>query len=267
MKLLKYILPLLLIVSSIACRRDTDIKLRQAEPSLVVEATLTDSLMPYTIKLTTTKDYFSGDPAPAVNDAFVTISDNAGNKDTLYHTVSGLYKTKLVKQGIPGRTYTLNILYKGRSYEAVSTMLNKMELDSVRWTYVAGNTFQPKGYYLTLYGQDPPEKGNYFWFKTFRNDSMQFQPVKYLVDGDQFINGNYIKSQIPYLFNLGDSGRVEFYSIGKDYYEYLFALNQQLQRGGSPFDAQPANLPTNIKGGALGYFEAAGLAVYRFKIK
>ncbi len=243
------------------CEEVIDVDLKEANPSLVVEAQITDSIAPFEIHLTTTKDFFSGKAAPAVTTADVVIADDAGNSDVLHHIGNGFYRTDSLKKGVVGRRYSLNINYNSKSYTASSVLAGGFSIDSVKYAFVKGSPIQPKGYYLTVYGKDAPEKGNFFLIRAFRNDSMQTEPVKYLSNGDEFFDaGKPVQVSLPYKYNQGDIARVEFYSITKEYSEYLFNLNNQLNIGGGPFDPQPANLPSNISGGAFGFFVAAGIS-------
>ncbi len=267
-KFLVFLFSILMTLNS--CEEVIDVDLKEVEPSLVVEALVTDSLAPYIARLTTTKDFFSADRAPVVTTAFVTISDDAGNLDTLKHASNGIYLTSPfnLKRGVANRKYTLNISYKNKTYTATSVLRPKMQLDSITYKFIQGNPLQKKGYYLTVHAQDRPEKGDYFQIRISRNDTVQIFPVKYLTDGDLFLEPEKpIRADLPYQFNLNDSATADFFSITKEYYEYLFNLNNQLQAGGSPFDPQPANLPTNISGGAFGYFVVAGVVQKKFKIK
>lgn len=264
----KILVFLILVVTVTGCEEPIEIDLKEAEPSLVVEALVTDSVAPFQVKLTTTKDFFSAAPAPVVTNAFVTIADDAGNLDTLKYITNGIYQTLSLKQGVVNRTYTLTIKHNNKSFSAASMLRPPFMLDSIDYTFVKGNPLQKRGYYLSFHGKDREEPGDYFLVRVYRNDTMQIFPVKYLSDGDQFLEpGKPIHAQMPYQFNLKDTASVEFLSITKEYYQYLFNLNNQLQSGGTPFDAQPANLPTNLTGGAHGYFVVASISKRKFVIK
>ena len=61
-------------------------------------------------------------------------------------------------------------------------------------------------------------------------------------------------------YALGDTARVEMYNISRQAYRYYLDLNNNVGNDGGMFSGQPANVGTNIEGGALGYFQVAGLA-------
>ncbi len=59
----------------------------------------------------------------------------------------------------------------------------------------------------------------------------------------------------------GDTTVVDVSTMNPRVYDY-FEIVEDLQRGfGDPFDPIPTNPPTNIEGGALGYFHAT--SIYR----
>jgi len=48
--------------------------------------------------------------------------------------------------------------------------------------------------------------------------------------------------------------RIEQYAITEQYFYYIFDIEAQLGRSGTPFDPPPANPNNNISNGGLGYF-------------
>jgi hypothetical protein len=255
-----------ILLQILACEQVIQVDLKEAEPTLVVEALVTDSLAPFRVKLTTTKPYFSSDRAPVVATAFVTIADNSGNTDTLKYNGNGIYLTAQAKKGIPNLTYTLLIKYNNKQYSAAAVLNQHYQIDSITYKFVKGTPLPP-GYYMTLYAGALQKPGHFFQIRILRNDTPQIFPFKYFTDGDQFIViGKPIVAQIPYVLRQHDKVDFEYYAITKEYYQYLFNLNNQLNSSGGPFDAQPANLPTNINGGAFGYFVVAGINKRSFVI-
>jgi hypothetical protein len=60
-----------------------------------------------------------------------------------------------------------------------------------------------------------------------------------------------IPAQYRGYYKKGDSVVIRFSRIDRDVYEYFEKKYVQINNGGSPFSV-PANIPSNIKGGALG---------------
>lgn len=239
-----------------ACQEVIEIDLSSSEPKLVVESLISDQTEPFRVKLTLLAPYFNSSN-PAVTTAEVYISDNTGNMDTLYHTANGFYETIGNRQGVLGRIYSLLVLYDGQSYTASSTIpANKMNLDSISYIYNQASTFIEEGYNVILNGQENGSTIDYYRFVFWKNDTLQTDPFKYFVTDDEQVQGNYIQAQTPYNFQTGDTARVEIQSIDRGYFDYLIAVSTQQQNTGGPFDSPPANPPSNVSNGALGYFAA-----------
>jgi len=74
---------------------------------------------------------------------------------------------------------------------------------------------------------------------------------------DAFVDGEYFEdisvTNYDYPFAKGDTAVIEFYSIGLETSKFLQDIDGEIYRD-SPFDPPPANVRTNISGGAVGYF-------------
>lgn len=242
------------ILTLSACTKEIELDLKDADPRLVVESLVTDDVEPFTVKLTLLTPYFDNTGERYVNNAQVYISDDLGTVDTLWYTSNGIYATNGTRQGVPGRTYSLRVIYDGVEYNASETMQTKSYIDSVSYIYNEGSAFIDPGYNVILNTQDDPNEANYYRFSFFKNDTIQDDPFKYFVTDDLFVEGNYIIAQVPFNYQSGDTARVELLNITKPYYLYLVSISNQVQATGGPFDPIPANPPTNLNKGALGYF-------------
>ena len=240
-----------------SCRKVIDIELKEANPRLVVESIISDKNVPFEVKLSTTQNYFSQSEPPAVTSALVIISDDMGNIDTLLHTINGIYKTPISKQGVEDRTYRLYIKNKNKEYTAFAKLNGQLPMDSISYTYLNKSFgFLEPGYYINLHTFERPKEGDFYRWLLFRNDTLLIDPFKYMYADDKLVNGNKIDLQFPFRYNPNDSVRIVQWAINKEYFDYLTDLDTQLGRSGSPFDAPPANPRTNLSNGALGYFAA-----------
>lgn len=242
-----------------SCTKVVVIELDDPQPRLVVESIISDQLEPFKVKLTMIAPYFD-DTNPPVDDAQVIISDDQGTVDTLVYAGGGYYLTNGNRQTVPSRTYYLNIVHDGKTYEASSRVPDyKMLVDSISLIYNEASTFIEEGYNVILNGQENAATVDFVRFSFYKNDTLQTDPFKYFISDDIYVNGNYIIAQVPYNYQSGDTARVEIQSINRDYYKYLYTLSGQTQNTGGPFDTAPANPPTNISNGALGFFAACSL--------
>jgi len=249
------------------CEKVIVIPLKQSDPNIVVEGVIIDRVQPFSIRITTTQDFFSKEKAPVVTDATVYIIENTGTTDTLFYTSDGVYKTHNNRIAIVGRTYNLLILRNGKTYTAQTEMQPKFKMDSLNYYYAEANAFIPAGFKIIMSGQEPPEPGNYLRIIALRNDSVVVDPFKYIVYDDALVNGSYIVSELPYNFHYNDSVQIVTLGITKEYNNYLVALSTQQSNSGSPFDSPPANPPSNLSKGAIGYFTAASVDTLALRIQ
>ena len=256
-RIMKNIIILLLGVLLLnSCTKVVIIELESTEPKLVVESLISDSLQPYKVKLTMLAPYFD-ESNPVVDNALVYISDDMGNTDTLFYSGDGVYLTTGNEQVLAGRTYSLKIIHNGATYEANSRVPDyKLIIDSLTYIYNQQSAFIEEGYNVIINGQENPLEGDFIRFIFYKNDTLQTDPFKYFISDDLYVNGSYIQARVPYNYQSGDIARAEVQSINRDYYRFLYTISLQEQNTGGPFDSAPANPPTNLTNGALGYFAA-----------
>lgn len=253
--LLNLFIALLLVLFS-ACEDVIDIDLKDVEPQIVIEGTVTDQPGSCTVKISKTGDYFELSTFPAVSGAVVKITDDAGNSEILQETETGIYMSDSL-QGIPGRTYTLTVIAEGKDYTATSIMPQALQLDSLSYKYQSGGGLgqdEKEGYMLHCHFTDPAGIENYCRFKVYKNDKL----VKgFFLYRDKFTDGNPIDfSHLGELFDLNDTLRVELLTMGKATFDYLSTLENVSGIGNQGPSATPANPNTNLSNDALGYFGA-----------
>jgi hypothetical protein len=108
-------------------------KLKGYDSLLTVDALITDANTSCIVNLTRTLQN-QNDIPPAVSDANVYLTDDAGNTSTLINTSGGLYKTDSIEfRGIVGRTYVLHIVTNdGREYESEPCLMYPVpEIESI----------------------------------------------------------------------------------------------------------------------------------------
>jgi hypothetical protein len=252
----------LVVISAVifsCCQRVINIDLNTANAKVVIEAFVTDQPGIDTIKLSLTGSYFNPGNYPAINNAVVVISDNAGVTDTLQQIDNGRY-TAAGLTGVPGRTYTLKVFTGGKEYDAVSTMPYPVSPDTVVAVFdkvatingVADSTFR-----IRCFFQDPPGFGNFYRAQLVVNGKLYDSLGNVTLYQDKFIDGAIVNLRLRgYSPKLGDSARVDLMCIDGDTYKF-FSVVRSISGNGNPIStATPQNPPTNIIGGAVGYFAA-----------
>ncbi len=226
----------------------------------------------------------------AVKGALVIISDNAGIIDTLrqrlpqhagdeaYTIEEGYYETSKL-QGKAGRTYHLTIKVNGKEYaastympavatiEEVSSIYKKDPFKNNEFQLVPTVTFQEpqatRDYYLFNLGQGNDDWGpilfggsNRHWNVSVVSDAALPAYVKnYSVDGGVAPSGMDF-----YYYRSGEEVRVNMYSLTPEAYKYFKALVTQFNNDGGAYQPAPASPPTNISGGAVGFFGASAVS-------
>lgn len=238
-----------------SCTKEIDVDLNTAEPQIVIEGNITNEAGPYTVKISKTVNFSDPNSYPPVSGALVIISDNSGVVDTLDETSSGLYQTSVLA-GVPGRTYNLEVVAEGKTFNASSTMPQPVTLDSLAFTLFTskGNSGGPEYFTLPIF-TDPAAFVNSYRFIQTVNDTLD---ATIFVMNDNTFNG--LQNQYS-LFNPdaeikpGDTVHIEFRCIDKSNYDYYYTLSQFTTDG--PYSTTPTNPPNNITGGsALGIFSA-----------
>ncbi len=250
---------LVLAMSVSACQKVVSIDLNQSNPQVVIEGVVTDGRGPYLVAMGMTGDYFT--PSlnfPPITNAVITISDDAGNRDSLRMVYPGLYATSTM-QGVPGRTYLLHVQSGGRVYDAVSPMPIRVPIDSV-YTQPFREFDGDFSYYIYIMFHDPPVVQNWYRLEVHSSagsvDSSGGR--RFILYSDRLANGLETTFRIRTLRRSqpGDSVVVRLYSIDKSMYDYYRTVNDILGSDRSPTSLAPANPNTNLSNGSLGYFAA-----------
>lgn len=156
-----------------------------------------------------------------------------------------------------GNTYQFLMQDKGKTYISQSKLNSPTTVDSFTYKYEPQGRFGgAKGNYVTLWAKDKPGKGDYYWFKLYRNDSFRSEASQIALaidnafnadgngDGDLFIVP--IRERFtgrPY--KSGEKARIEILTITPEMYGYLNLVITQLQNQGL-FAVPPTNIPSNI---------------------
>lgn len=181
--------------------------------------------------------------------------------------------------GEVGKTYTLKVTYEGKSYEGSTSLLTPVAFDSTYWKPEGG--LDNYGFSWATLSDPGSEYNAYYWeVKRINLDSAgnerdgsflrTFNPVF----DDEFFNGTTfdfayenpmsfndegLADQYRGYYQRGDTVVIKFSRIDKTVYEYMEKKFIQIGNGGSPF-AVPANIPSNMSGGAIGVW--AGYSPY-----
>lgn len=256
----KIILPLIAAAVALSsCQKVIEIDLNSSDPKIVIEGNISDQPGPHTVTITRSVNFSQTNSFPAVSGATVVLSDNLGNSETLTETSPGVYQSSVL-QGVPGRTYFLNVTAEGKTYSAESTMPQLITLDSLVVESASG--FGGGTVYIIPQWQDPGGQGNYYRCIEYVNNERI--AGSFLFDdafADGLVNGQPLLDFVTVL-ESGDTVDVDMQCIDKATYLYFYSMLQTTNGQ----TAAPANPVTNLSNGALGYFSAHAMTRKRVVI-
>jgi hypothetical protein len=232
-----------------SCQKTISLDVNNAASQVVIEALVTDTLQPWSVRLSNSVRYDSTNNTPPITGASVVVVDaTAGTRDTLSEVSPGMYKSA-AKAGLPGHRYELTVRTGNSVFTSTSVMPQRVSFDSLYAQVQSsfGGTFR----LLFPVFTDPAGVPNYYRFIIYRNG----QRMNFDTRDDRFsdgrINGRPVGPDDQDSIKVGDILTVEMQCIDKGVYDY-FESFRQADGGGSA----PANPISNIQGGALGYFGA-----------
>lgn len=237
-----------------SCEKVIDIDYKNNQPAIIIEGNITNEAGPYFVKVTKSIGLTVDGDYPTIDDALVTISDDAGSSETLISIGDGTYSTTTLR-GAEGRTYILTVEAQGETYTARSTMPQIVPFESIVIDEVK---FAGESQYnvIPVY-QDPIGKGNNYRFVMTLNGKLINQ---HLVLNDEVNNGlvNTLKLEIDDSdmdLKPSDLISIEMQCVDKkvsSFYTFLSLIGDSNPGGGTT----PNNPPNNISNGALGLFSA-----------
>jgi len=259
------ILSAVIMLFMTSCREKIELELDDASSRIVIEGCFTNEAKAHEVHITRSLGYLDGNQSPAVTDAEVKITDGTETFH-LTHAGNGVYRTEANVAGITGHKYTLVVNADGVEYTASEVMNPCTPIDSLAISQAnvplqPGVIWEPglKYYNVGVFCQEPGNQTNYYMFDIYRNNVLFSDTInKKFISDDGFINGSYIYGMNVMQIDAvpGDSVKLVMYSVTKEFYNFMYGVIQS-GMSGNPFAGQPSNLPTNVSGGALGYFRVS----------
>jgi hypothetical protein len=245
------IISIVLVIVFSSCQKVIDLDLNSASSQIVIEGNVYDQTGPYLVKISQTVNFDESNVYPPVTGATVEISDDVGNSEVLTESSSGTYITSAL-QGISGRTYTLTVASKGKTYTATSTMPNPVNIDSI---YLEKSMFG-NDKLVSVNFNDPANTNNYYRLIEFINNERQtgFNVTDDNLNQGKIISYSFMSAGNDSKLETGDNVTVWLESIDDNVYEYFRTAGRD---GGQ--SSSPSNPTSNISNGALGYFNACSV--------
>ncbi|SDB88233.1 DUF4249 domain-containing protein [Williamwhitmania taraxaci] len=255
-----------------SCTERIDMNIGTTYTRLVIYGEITTDTTVHKVYLSKSADYFSNKPVEKLSGAHVTISDGVSTL-VLQESASelGTYETPADYYGIPGRTYHLlveNVDLNGDgkfvSDSASSFLPAPVAVDSI---HVAQENLFRNGWAIKLFAKDPSEQENFYAFKSYINGKLNTDTLSnHTSTDDRFFNGKQTNGIIVFFYQEldkiknDDTVTLEMMSINKNYMDFIVSVQTVVQGNNPLFSGPPANIYTNFKNGAMGFFTAYSLS-------
>ena len=264
-----------LLLTCTACEKVITLDLQTSPSQVVIEANLVDNDH-CRVSLSRSVNYTETNTFPPITGAVITLTDDAGGRETLRETSPGQYAGVTIN-GIPGRVYTLRVETGGMAYAAVSALPVVVPFEEL---HSEANPFGAEdGLRAVVQYTDPPGQTNSYLFRQYRNGRLN---KAIFLQNDTYTDGKPVSESLQNQGGLagtgggpppdaidklgsGDTLTVEMQNVDTGVYEYFRTLNQILDANPA-FSVTPTNPQTNVTGGALGYFSAHSSRIRRIII-
>lgn len=264
-KLIYSLVALLFILQS--CKEEIDLAVPGGPQKIVIESEVTTETDSSFVRVTRTADYYSSNTNPAITDAQVTV-----NGVVFTHTVNGVYKPASPYTASAGTIYNLNVIADGATFTSSSVLEPMFSVDSIFQVYKPAEGFLDAGYSINYIGLDNRPRIKYTYFRLGYFDTIvqrdSLSDALILFNSDQTPVGTPYPFELPFTrFQPGEEVIMIFRSVTKEMSDFIAAYSEQTSGAPGPFQVPPANLPTNIRGGAVGYFATYDIARRRYTVK
>ena len=277
---MKRLITLLITIVLVGCEEPYIIDQKQAAPNIVIEGLVTNQLANHYVKLNRTTDFYSTGATPRINGAQVEVSDNDGNSYIYQEEAPGIYYSEDPFQGIEGNLYRLSVVVDGTTYTAEEELRPVTSIDSLGYyldeeqqrDLADQNDLDPdeegRIYEVLLYTKEPQETQDYYLFKFYRNGALfNFDGEDVYYSDDEFLQENIDGVAFNDWYKLGETARIEMYSITRNAYLYYSDLDITLNNDGGLFSPLPSNPRSNYTNGALGLFQVSAVVIDSVKIE
>ena len=238
-----------------SCEKVIEFDLSGSKETIVIEATITNSKLPFTVLVSKTSPYFGSKTKNPVSGAKVSVRFEKGKAKYFEEISPGLYQLKNFL-AYAGYWYVVDVEYEGITYTARSYMNDMVSIIDLGFSYFDGFGFFDSGYKVNTYIRDPANKENYYRIKYFVNGQIADDHGEITLYSDQLFNGKEIGLvQRSPVFQEDDTLTIELQSIDKAAYQYFSTL-ENISGSEMQQSASPSNPISNFNNGALGYFSA-----------
>jgi|SRR5690606_3116457 hypothetical protein len=237
----------------LSCEDVIDVGLNDAEPQLVVSASVNNKDNVQVVMIARTVPFSSDEPFDGVSGVRVQMQEISGGHAGIRtfdfeETTPGRYEAQNF-MGVPGAGYSLSVLTDDLHLTATAVMSSPIRIDSIG-TGIR-RLFGEEERFVQIKYQDPPGVPNYYRFLWSINGA----PFEMLhVSRDKFNDGKYVSEDLfdPDVdLKEGDSVIIKVECIDEQTFNFWNVVQSM-----NPGTAAPANPPSVFGNQVLGYFSA-----------
>lgn len=271
-----YIILLFTAFTFTSCEDVVKLNLEAEEPVIIIEGLIIDQMRYQYVKVTRSVDFYSTDSHSIIPNATVSVSDGTNTINYIHNpfgneSLDAYYISESAFRGEVGKKYTLTVTIDGQTYTAEDELFPVTEIDSLTYNVNPDEMNDPEkpGYFyeVLFYAHEPQETEDFYLFKFYRNDTLMLDdPTDIYFSNDDLLAEEINGIEIAGFYKPGDVGKVEMYSISNAGFVYYNDLINLIQGDGGMFGSPPVNPRTNIKGGALGFFQCSSMVSSEIEI-
>lgn len=258
----KILMPILFVVFAlVGCQREVMLKVNTAPSRIVVQANLSSEGQTVQVMLNRTVSLYGKTSKADISNATVFFKDMVSGRSLFLTGQNGLYTTSESFDVVANAPYMLVVELEDTVLQSQCFMPQQVLADSLAIDkYVNKTTLRDTSYVVTVRFTDIPNQQNYYKIQT-HIDGVLLPDIN--IVNDNFRDGQQIKVSVKDDKLVRDARvRLELQHITPEIYDYYFTMRQAM----SGMSDSPANPPTNIFGGAIGYFSAYGVHVMEFRV-
>ncbi|CAL1517364.1 DUF4249 domain-containing protein [Chitinophaga sp. MM2321] len=270
-----------------ACEDKIDLDIPNGKSFPVMDAWITTDMGVQKIKFTMSVPYTDNNPAPIITDAAITVFDLTAGTTYPFAFKDNVYSYDATNKpiGVLGHAYKLHVEYKGEIFEAYDTIRRVPPIDSISYQFktkeesISGK----EGYYAKFHAKDLDNGTDYYWIRSYRNDTTKRLGDAFSIDGsyDEGISdgSTFI---LPIAEGITDYSKpfqqnekiiVRLSSVTHRSYDFLSQVNEQVNAGGL-FAKVLENVKSNIdnitpsgKTRILGWFGTSAVSKSEKEVK
>lgn len=250
-----------LLVLLASCEKSRDWELAPStEPTLVIEAILTNQDTVQEIRLSQSYTDLNGEP-PSVENAIVSVEANGVVYPFATHPLTpGLYRSQVPFAVADHLTYTLTVHWEGKTYEATSELAGVTPIPAISFLPFTNTDSLQLGTFITPY--HPDQQSMY----EIEIDWTHLSPVEpnraklfLYTFKEVHISQFVLPSREVISFPKGSKVSVLKYGLNDEFAAYLRARAIETDWNSNFFYGTSENPPTNISNGGLGFFSTCAV--------